>query len=314
MLIFSRKHMKTHYKPFLCFEGDCKHDPHGCATNNDLIRHELSIHGIIRESSVFYKCCLSNCPKAGLLHDRKDNFSEHIRRCHINGAKNKNQVREEDLAQWVEESIYKPTLKEVQDHMDRKRRAKASGSIVDTTIYDSSSVGQGQEPEQFAVPQIQEQNVQWMEPNYEHNSGGLLMESFDQDMHGLGLAAGPHLTGFDQSLEGLGHAADHSPSGSGLVFDSSQTFAQEPYPEVWDYSTGELLRGVNEEPKPELALQAWDYGASEVLQGVNEEPKLELALQAWGYGTEEFLPSFNEQPGPEPEPEPQFGPFGPFDS
>lgn len=262
-----RKHMKTHEKPFKCYDDDCKGDPYGCATDNDLWRHKETVHGIYRPTSVFYKCCVPACPKAAEIHRRKDNFRDHIKRMHVQSTKTKTEthIRDDDVEYWVSRSVYKPTPAEVQGLRDgktsssRRRRPQASASgvgqanasDVGSTIYDGSSVGQGQgyESEYYAAPQ--EQALQWMGPSYEPNYADDTLDGFD------------FTTGLDRNLDGMGLLADPSLSDSGLALDTapsdaSQAFTREPtsFQEFWDATAPWFFARLEEEVKSEPDMQS----------------------------------------------------------
>ncbi|GAB7342706.1 hypothetical protein MBLNU457_g0857t2 [Dothideomycetes sp. NU457] len=244
------KHMKTHEKPMKCCEDGCGLEPYGCAISNDLERHKATKHGIYTPTWVFYKCRISDCSKADEIHDRKDNFRDHLRRVHVRSTKTKEEARiqKEDLPYWVNRSVYKATsaekqaLREGKLSSNRQRRPRGSASHAGSTMYDGSSVGQGAgyELESYAAPQ--EQTSQWMEPSYESNYaddnfGGFPV--FSQNLEGLDFAAGSSLGA------GLGLAAGPS-LGVGLDFETQMLYSQ-----AWDYSANEALGGASEEPQPQ---------------------------------------------------------------
>ena len=109
MLTPFRKHILTHTRPFKCLVGNCAQTPSCFATDNDLKRHQKSCHGMAStHCPAYYKCQIPHCPKAGKLHDRRDNFMGHISRTHIqkdNKPRANHHILPGNEKDWVERSV-----------------------------------------------------------------------------------------------------------------------------------------------------------------------------------------------------------------
>lgn len=63
----------------VCAEDGCDR---GFMTTNDLVRHQASVHEIIREGVRMYRCLAPGCAKPEKNWPRKDNFRSHLRKAH----------------------------------------------------------------------------------------------------------------------------------------------------------------------------------------------------------------------------------------
>jgi len=89
--------------------ADCEQIPSCFATVNDLSRHQKSVHGITSTlRSEYYKCRIPDCPKAEKLHDRRDNFKNHIDRTHIKNGRTNHKILFKDLDYWIRQSVTLP--------------------------------------------------------------------------------------------------------------------------------------------------------------------------------------------------------------
>jgi|SRR6186713_1013182 len=76
-----RKHLLKHVKNYRCTYPGCKRQT-GFGTQNDLDRHEKSVHHIGVANTKNYRCAARNCAKATKLWPRLDNFKSHLTRMH----------------------------------------------------------------------------------------------------------------------------------------------------------------------------------------------------------------------------------------
>ncbi|KAF2459911.1 hypothetical protein BDY21DRAFT_180942 [Lineolata rhizophorae] len=75
-----KKHINRHKKPFKCQWPDCKRQD-GFQTQNDLQRHEKSVHGSSTSGS-WYQCAGKGCKHLNKRWPRLDNFKQHVQRMH----------------------------------------------------------------------------------------------------------------------------------------------------------------------------------------------------------------------------------------
>jgi hypothetical protein len=68
---------------YLCKESDCAH---GCgfATQNDLNRHQETVHNVWNYDIQSYPCFSTGFKGPEMVWPRKDNFKSHLRKCHPN--------------------------------------------------------------------------------------------------------------------------------------------------------------------------------------------------------------------------------------
>lgn len=122
------KHVSRHKKPFTCTYSNCRRRTYGFATNNDLIRHQRTVHGEFAGGRN-YVCHHEPCSTRKLkLWPRADNFRAHLKRIH-----KVEMTAEDDLQYYV--------------HHDTDDRGKESDSQADT----SSPTG--------SIPMIQENDA-----------------------------------------------------------------------------------------------------------------------------------------------------------
>lgn len=78
-----RKHHQRHTKPFLCAEPGCSRLNDGFSTQNDLARHQRSVHkDLSYTSGKQYRCTLGQCQDKPKIWPRGDNFRNHLRNLH----------------------------------------------------------------------------------------------------------------------------------------------------------------------------------------------------------------------------------------
>lgn len=78
-----RKHYRRHTKPFLCVEPGCPRPNDGFGTQNDLVRHQRSVHkDLPYTSGKQYRCTLDKCQDKFKIWPRSDNFRNHLRAVH----------------------------------------------------------------------------------------------------------------------------------------------------------------------------------------------------------------------------------------
>ncbi|KAL8764282.1 MAG: hypothetical protein Q9194_007124 [Teloschistes cf. exilis] len=76
-----RKHRLRHDRPYKCDVPRCtKQD--GFSTQNDLARHQKSVHGMVNKNDRSFRCAARNCPKKDKIWPRLDNFRQHCLRIH----------------------------------------------------------------------------------------------------------------------------------------------------------------------------------------------------------------------------------------
>jgi hypothetical protein len=73
------KHKLRHEKPFRCDVPNCPRKGLGFGTQNDLARHQQSVH---RADGIKYRCSEGACKTKQKHWPRADNFKQHLKRVH----------------------------------------------------------------------------------------------------------------------------------------------------------------------------------------------------------------------------------------
>ena len=76
-----RKHELRHTKPYRCNAGDCATKDRGFASQNDLTRHQMTVHRNHELGKTYY-CDVGECARRSKPWPRADNFRSHLQRVH----------------------------------------------------------------------------------------------------------------------------------------------------------------------------------------------------------------------------------------